>query len=287
MQLLEIQRLFKEELINVASQEELRNIFQWLMEEYCGLPPFALALNPELVVEGETEALFFGALARLKSGEPIQYVIGKASFLDANYFVNRHVLIPRPETEELVLWAREFLENGPDPSRNCKVLDVGTGSGCIATQLALSKANCTVTAIDYSEQALEVARSNAQALEVEIRFLLENILSETWSHSEKYQLIISNPPYVLESERPSISPRVKNFEPGMALFVPDEEPLIFYRAVAHFAKQHLISGGALFFEVNALYAKEVKQLLEDLEFDKLELRHDFRGKGRMIRAQIH
>ena len=287
MRLFEIQRLFKEELLDEISEEELGTIFKWLMEEYCDLPPFALALNPDLVVDAKTESLFFGSLARLKSGEPIQYIIGKAFFLGSNYLVNRHVLIPRPETEELVLWAREFLENRSDPSRKCNVLDVGTGSGCIATQLALAKANCRVTAIDYSDQALEVARSNAQALEVEIRFLLENILSETWSHSEKYQLIISNPPYVLESERPSISPRVKNFEPGMALFVPDDEPLIFYRAIAHFAKQHLISGGALFFEVNALYAKEVKQLLEDLEFDKLELRHDFRGKGRMIRAQIH
>ena len=286
MLLTEIEKLFKEELSQSMEAAELRSVFQWLLQEYCDLPAFALIFRPETTVDHETETLFFKALTRLKAGEPIQYITGKAPFLGTTYVVNSDVLIPRPETEELVLWAKEYLAQQKDRQQGASLLDVGTGSGCIATQLAQFFPEMKVSAVDHSLEALEVARLNAEKMGVEVNFLFEDVLSDDWTHSGKYQLIISNPPYVMESEQEGIHPRVKLFEPGLALFVPDEDPLRFYLAIARFAVAHLVSGGALCFEINALFWKETKQLLEEMGFVEIEVRSDFRGKPRMIRGQI-
>ena len=284
--LTEIEKLFKEELSQSMEDTELRSVFQWLLDEYCDLPAFALIFRPETTVDHETETLFFKALTRLKTGEPIQYITGKAPFLGTEYRVNPSVLIPRPETEELVLWAKEHLGQYGESLSGEAVLDVGTGSGCIATQLARFFPKMKVRAVDHSLEALEIARLNARQMGVEVDFRQEDALSADWMHTQKYQLIISNPPYVMESEKEGIHSRVKAFEPGLALFVPDEDPLRFYKAIARFAAVHLKQGGALYFEINALFEREIEQLLEELGFVDLESRQDFRGNPRMIRAQI-
>jgi len=286
----DIEQIFLKELSDVMPLEEIKTAFAWLMEDYCGLARFALVMDPGYTVDKPTETLFFNALSQLKEGEPIQYVLGYASFLGDVYDLNRATLIPRPETEELVEWAALYLNErvaaGSIQHPPLHILDVGTGSGCIATQLAKQFPESVVKAIDYSPEALQMARVNADKLGVRVDFLQEDVLGEHWKHQTKYHLIVSNPPYVLESEAESMATRVKEYEPYAALFVSDEDPLIFYRAIALFAKQHLYPGGGLYFEINALKEAPLLSLLKEMGFTGIESKADFRGKARFIRAQI-
>lgn len=290
MLLKDIEEVFLKELANTMAPEEIKTAFAWLMEDYCGLARFALVMDPDYTVDKPTESLFFKALSQLKQGEPIQYVLGYASFLGDVYKVNSSTLIPRPETEKLVEWSAVFLDELGDKDSEqpppLKILDVGTGSGCIATQLAKRFPESEVSAVDYSEETLDVARENASKLEVCVAFSQEDALGEQWKHESHYHLIVSNPPYVLESEAETMAVRVKAYEPQAALFVPDTDPLIFYRAIALFAKQHLYSGGGLFFEINALMERPLLSLLTEMGFWGVESKTDFRGKARFIRAQM-
>ncbi len=227
---------------------------------------------------------------RLEHHEPVQYVLGKTDFCGHTFIVNKHVLIPRPETEELCLWKPDFQSATDTPVR---ILDIGTGSGCIAITLASMYPQAEVSAWDISEEALTVARENAKLNAVDIHFQQVDMLNLPPSsmsiyaedESQQFSLIISNPPYILNKERESMEANVLDYEPHTALFVPDKDPLLFYRAIAQFGLQSLKAGGWLYFEINPLYATELKDMLRAIGYQDIEIKKDEYGKQRMIRAR--
>ncbi len=227
-------------------------------------------------------------LQRLLRNEPVQYVLGEADFCGETFSVGPGVLIPRPETEELVAWIGETM-----PATPCKVLDVGTGSGCIAISLAKRFPQSDVTAWDVSELALAIARANNQRLGTNVSFLRRDVLEEAKAYEPTdrrsdegtFDVIVSNPPYVTCSERKEMEANVLDWEPGLALFVPDDDPLLFYRAIARLAQRLLRPGGRLFFEINRAYGTATVNLLQEMNYQAVELRKDLSGNDRMVSAQ--
>ena len=282
MLLKEIKEIYHRELDEIYPREEVDSMFYIMIEHFLGLERFILAIDPEIVITKEEEQYMFEGLSKLKKEQPIQYVLGETTFMDLKFMVNESVLIPRPETEELVNWVLEDIENINDVS---EIIDIGTGSGCIAISLAKLKPNLEVSAIDISGSALELAKKNALLNEVDVQFNLVDIL-KTGSLSKKYDIIISNPPYVREMERDKMRNNVLQNEPYSALFVPDENPLLFYRAIAEIAKESLKENGMLYFEINQYLGEEVKTLLKNFNFSDVELRKDIIGKDRMIKAKL-
>ena len=219
----------------------------------------------------------------LLTGKPLQQILGMADFYGLKFKVNQHVLIPRQETEELVYTILNTLPK----SQKVKALDIGTGSGCIPITLKKEATNWEISAIDISPKALQIAATNAANLEVSIEFIQQDILDDSqWFKLKTYDLIVSNPPYIPNSENTLMPDSVKKFEPSIALFVSDDDPLIFYRQIAHFAKKHLSPKGYLFFETNEFNAGQVKDLLQKIGFQKVEIIQDIHQKDRIIRAQI-
>ena len=282
MVLKEIKEIYHRELDEIYPREEVDSMFYLMIENFLGLERFILAIDPEIVITKEEEQYMFEGLSKLKKEQPIQYVLGETTFMDLKFMVNESVLIPRPETEELVNWVLEDIENINDVS---EIIDIGTGSGCIAISLAKLKPNLEVSAIDISGSALELAKKNALLNEVDVQFNLVDIL-KTGSLRKKYDIIISNPPYVREMERDKMRNNVLQNEPYSALFVPDENPLLFYRAIAKLAKESLKENGVLYFEINQYLGEEVKTLLKNFNFSDVELRKDIFGKDRMIKAKL-
>lgn len=221
---------------------------------------------------------FFEIINLLKSGHPIQYIIGETVFAGLRFRVNASTLIPRPETEELVLWASGAL------SAEKRVLDIGTGSGCIAVTLAHHCPAALVSGVDISGGAVRTARSNAERNGVEVKFTVRDILKFEGYHWEHYDLIISNPPYVRESEKVLMEPNVLEHEPEQALFVADSDPLLFYRRIAEFGQLYLNRGGELYFEINEAFGNETVALLKQKGYSNVELRKDFYGKDRFVKA---
>lgn len=218
--------------------------------------------------------------ARLLKNEPVQYILGQADFYGLKLKVSPAVLIPRPETEELVYW---ILEN--KGIENPTILDIGTGSGCIPITLKKKMPQAKISAIDVSPTALDIARTNAALNKTKVSFILTDILEERlWSMLASFDIIVSNPPYIPQDERKLMPKQVLNYEPDLALFVENEQPLIFYIKIGQFALQHLNKGGQLYYECNEFNAKEVVELLEKMGFSKVELEKDLEGKERMIRA---
>ncbi|MEG1738383.1 MAG: peptide chain release factor N(5)-glutamine methyltransferase [Odoribacter sp.] len=215
----------------------------------------------------------------LKSGHPIQYIIGETEFSGLKLNLNQSTLIPRPETEELVVWVKEAINSGQ------KILDIGTGSGCIAIALAKHCPEAQIVGIDISGEAIRVARQNAEKNQVGVQFMVRDILREECYHWGSYDIIVSNPPYVKESEKKGMESRVLDYEPHQALFVPDTDPLLFYRQVATFGQMRLKAGGLLFFEINEAMGKEMLALLENSGYREIELRKDIFGKDRMIKCK--
>lgn len=236
----------------------------------------------------ESNALLHQATKALMTGKPVQYVTGVCSFLDLELKVEPGVLIPRPETEELALWATSELESIA-PQRPTTVIDIGTGSGCIAISLAKRLPAAAVSACDISQQAIRVASENAYRYQVRVDFFICNILDKamTRGHFRKhsYDCIVSNPPYVRLSEKKWMKPNVLDFEPGLALFVDDSDPLLFYRSISKLALQSLKPGGMLFFEINEGLAEESSNLLKGQGFLNVEVRSDLSDKPRFIKAQ--
>jgi len=227
---------------------------------------------------------------RLERHEPVQYVLGVAEFCGHTYEVNSSVLIPRPETAELCQWIVETAgEQSAD--NGCTMVDIGTGSGCIAITLAAAIPQAAVSAWDISAEALETAQRNATHNGVSIDFRQVDALrlaeSDTYPElqSQQWSCIVSNPPYIAHEERYSMEPNVLNYEPHTALFVPDEDALVFYRAIAHYGQTALKPRGWLFFEINPRYAAELKQMLQQMTYQDVEVRQDQYGKQRMIRAR--
>jgi len=223
-------------------------------------------------------------LEQLKKEIPIQYLLGSTSFYGLNFEVNSDVLIPRPETEELVDWIiKDCLIFRNDVT--LKIVDIGTGSGCIAISLAKNLPNAQVFAIDVSGKALATAKKNAELNNVEVTFIQKNIL-ETASLDFQFDIIVSNPPYVRNLEKVEINKNVLDNEPHLALFVDDNDALVFYRKIAELAQKSLSKNGQLYFEINQYLGKETVALLENLGFENLELRKDIYGNDRMIFAEF-
>jgi len=280
MLLKDIKDIFHLELDELYGKEEVAHFFYRFIEASLGLERFVLVLDPKLIISKEDESMLFSGLAQLKQHRPIQYILGKAVFMDLDLMVDEHVLIPRPETEELVNWILSDFAAREKPYR---ILDIGTGSGCIPIALARHFTHARVEALDISEEALAVARENAGNNKVNINFFQADIttLSAT---TAMYDIIVSNPPYVMEGEKVTMSEHVKNAEPSMALFVPDATPLLFYEHLIRYAKQGLVPGGHLYVEINEQFGKEVATLLEAEKFLEIELRKDLFGKDRMVKA---
>lgn len=277
MKIREYRNYFIETLTPVYDSGEAESFFYLILEDQKNLKRIDLALQPEAVFSDEEVALWNEILEKLKQYIPIQYIIGKTFFFGLEFEVNPNVLIPRPETEELVDW---ILKNNPQNTA-LKILDIGTGSGCIAISLAKNLPNAAVSAMDVSEEALATAQKNAKSNNVNVEFLLQNIL-ETEDLNQQFDLIVSNPPYVRNLEKGEIKQNVLDHEPHLALFVDDHDALIFYTKITELAKKNLSQNGQLYFEINQYLGKEMMDLLESNSFQQMELRQDIYGNNRMI-----
>ena len=261
------------ELSSIYEMDELNSVFNLLSEDYLIIPRSKILLADEIDLNESNQCLFLNALERLKTHEPIQYVLGKTTFMDLEFKVNNSVLIPRPETEELVrLMLKEDLDGK-------EILDIGTGSGCIAISLAKNLPNAKVSALDISKDALEIAKENAKSNNVDIEFINADIFK--YKSEKKYDVIVSNPPYVLKSEKPLMKKNVLDFEPELALFVKDYDPLIYYYKIINLCMDS--STSYLFFEINSKHYQVLVQYLVENDF-KIKKYNDHRGLPRFIFA---
>lgn len=282
MQLSELKNIFHLELDSLYPKEEVATFFNRMLEHYLGLDRFVLVMQPNYTISKEEEQPFFEGLNKLKLEKPLQYILGEAHFFDAIFKVNEHVLIPRPETEELVNWIINDCQIKND--KRLKILDIGTGSGCIAISLAKALQNSKVTALDVSTKALAVAKENAELNNVEVEFIHADILSIDSSQFPVYDIIVSNPPYVRELEKDEIQNNVKEHEPSLALFVPNNNALLFYNAIAQFSKKYLSKEGNLYLEINQYLGEETKSLFARENFKEIRLKKDIFENHRMIRC---
>lgn len=273
---------FIKELSPFYDAYEAESFFYLILEDKHRLRQIDLALNHELNFFEKDFIVWNSLLAELKKEVPIQYLLGKTSFYGLDFEVNENVLIPRPETEELVEW---IINENKGSSKEIKILDIGTGSGCIAISLAKNLPNAKVYAIDVSKKALDIAKINAIKNNVEVTFMLKNILELEVLKSD-YDIIVSNPPYVRNLEKAEIKKNVLDFEPHLALFVDDNDALIFYRKIAELAQKNLLKNGQLYFEINQYLGKETKEMLEKMNFKNIELRKDIYDNDRMIKVNI-
>lgn len=294
MELHRLKHTFIETLLPIyADQHEIESFFFILTEYLHQMKRIDVALQPNFELSEVEVKKWNEIIAQLKEEKPIQYITGEAWFYGLRFEVNENTLIPRPETEELVEW----ILNSPI-TQNLKpitILDIGTGSGCIPIALKNKLPQATISAIDISEKAVQVAKRNAKLNEVEINFIQANILEvEDLSNLRttnsllptRYSIIVSNPPYVRDLEKSEIKKNVVDYEPHLALFVDDVDALLFYRKIAQLALKNLAPNGFLFFEINQYLGKETVELLGNLGFKNIELRKDIYGNDRMIRCQL-
>lgn len=287
MKALDLKHIYHKELDAIYGKNEVESFFFLCTEHYLNVPRIQLTLEPEFTFTKSETDTFFEVLQYLKQQKPIQYILGETEFYGLKFKVNEHVLIPRPETEELVDWIIKTHSEQSEESQ-IKILDIGTGSGCIAISLAKNLPNTKIYALDVSEKALVVARKNAKINNVDIEFVEVDILNEaSWGVEFKnleFDTIVSNPPYVRNLEKAEIKPNVLDNEPHLALFVEDENPLQFYKAITKVAVKNLKPKGQLFFEINQYLGGETKQLLVDSGFKNVELRKDLNANDRMLRG---
>ena len=287
-------RHYASELEKIYGSDEANALIMMLLEHYFGIDRVKMALEPELrLSESELLTLHF-AVKELLKNKPIQYVIGETEFCGMRFFVEEGVLIPRPETEEMV----KAIVNKNGVTRlgnsylarndNQSLIDIGTGSGCIAISLAKLLKDSVVTAVDVSEKALEIAKKNAEANGVDVQFVLDDILNPKKPEliDNQYDIIVSNPPYVCESEKKEMRANVLDYEPSSALFVSDNDPLIFYRKILEFAQKTLKPNGQIWFEINEKFGIEMKNLCIEKGFQNVEIIKDFRGKDRILKADL-
>lgn len=264
-------------LAGVAEPQEVQAMIRIICEDIFNYDPVDMALRQESELPEFAQERITDLIARMRRHEPLQYIIGWARFHGHKFKVTPTVLIPRPETEQLV----DLIVN-ENTASDLRVLDMGTGSGCIAISLARALKFASVDALDVSRDALAVARENAAALKVKVRFFESDMLLP--QPAATYDIIVSNPPYICWSERESMERNVKDYEPGQALFVPDNDPLMFYKAIAPYAQQSLEKGGRLYLEINQRFGNEVKHLLEDHGFEDVRIIQDSFGKVRFAAA---
>ncbi len=286
MNLKDILVVFHKELDAYYGKEEVNSFFNILMQYHLNLDRFYLVLNPLYSIPIEKYRFFFEALKQLKRHKPIQYIIGETEFFGLPFNVNEHTLIPRPETEELVSWVIGD-QSKTSKNESLQILDIGAGSGCIAITLAKHLLGSKVTALDVSKVALDIVRQNAELNNVVINCIHETILKPSdflCDNPYQYDVIVSNPPYVRHLEKNEIQPNVLNYEPHLALFVDDHNPLQFYKSICEFSKINLVNGGALYFEINEYLGDEMFALMRAFDFKSIELKKDGFGKDRMIKG---
>jgi release factor glutamine methyltransferase len=284
MKIKEYRTEFIQKLTPIYDAGEAESFFYLILEEKQQLKRIDLALHPDLEFSQEEIVVWNSILEQLKKEIPVQYLLGKTSFYGLDFEVNENVLIPRPETEELVDWIINANLKIQE-SKNLKILDIGTGSGCIAISLAKNIPNSQVYAIDVSEKALATAKKNAELNNVNVTFISQNIL-QTEDLLQQFDIIVSNPPYVRNLEKEEIKKNVLDNEPHLALFVEDNDALIFYKKIAELAQKNLSEHGLLYFEINQYLGKEMIDLLEKMNFENIELRKDIYGNDRMIKGNI-
>ncbi len=272
--------LFLKDLISIYDDKEIESFFFLILEKNHQLKRIDLALNPELELSESQLQEWNAILDQLKNQKPIQYILEETYFYGLPFYVDKNVLIPRPETEELVELIISKNLNFQQ-SNNLKILDIGTGSGCIAIAIAKNIPNASVFAIDVSQNALEIAKRNAQLNEVEVTFLQKNIL-EIDDLKQQFDIIVSNPPYVRNMEKAEINKNVLEYEPHLALFVEDNDALLFYRKISELAKKSLSPSGQLYFEINQYLGASTVELVQSFGFENIELKKDIYGNDRMI-----
>jgi release factor glutamine methyltransferase len=278
--------LFRAELKNTYDNKEIDQFLNILFLEWKGWNRAVVRLNFGKLLSIEETAGFYNALEGLKSEKPIQYITGKTYFLDLELLVTPDVLIPRPETEELadLIIKEQIIYRNKESS----ILDIGTGSGCIALAMKKSFPGSSVTAMDHSEKALKVTRANAEKNDCQVRFYQFDILQKkSWPTLPAFNIIISNPPYITESEKKGMRKNVLDYEPPGALFVPDNDPLVYYKAIADFASLHLTLPGFLYLEINEGFGSEIETLLLINQFSKVAVIKDLNGKDRFVRAEMN
>lgn len=274
---------YKTKLKAIYDDQEADNIADWVFERVTGLKKWERRMNKNLELPADQINILQKYLQELLQSKPVQYVLNEAWFYKRKFYVNENVLIPRPETEELVEWIINEIPSMKIP--HPKILDIGTGSGCISISLQKELPNTSVTAIDVSEKALVVAAKNAAQIDSNVNFIKINFLDkQQWASLSKFDVIVSNPPYIPIIEKEILAKNVTDFEPGIALFVQNNDPFIFYKTIVAFAENHLEEKGKIFTEVHEEYANSVKNIFENSGFIST-IKKDIYGKQRMVSAQ--
>lgn len=280
MNLKDFKNFFNKELTNLYPKTEIDAFFFRIIDDKLGFTLTDLFVKQGFIIPNDVLLDVKQIIKRLKNEEPIQYILGKTEFYGLPFIVNKNVLIPRPETEELVSWVIEEIKNKNDIKN---LLDIGTGSGCIPISIKKNITNLDVYALDISSEAIKIAKQNSKQNNVNISFIEDDIL-QIKKLKQKFDVIVSNPPYIRELEKKEIKNNVLNNEPHLALFVSNENPLIFYEKIADLAKNNLNQNGMLFFEINQYLGKETVKMLKEKGFKNIELRKDLFGNDRMIKA---
>ncbi|MEO8962983.1 MAG: peptide chain release factor N(5)-glutamine methyltransferase [Ginsengibacter sp.] len=274
---------FKNKLKNIYDDREASNISDWVFENITGLKRLQRR-HDQSTLSNTQKVQLENYLEELLHSKPVQYVLKEACFYKRKFFVNEDTLIPRPETEELVGWV---IHDSKETQKNkIQIIDIGTGSGCIPVSLKLELPDALIDAVDISEKAILVARENSKELQADVNFLRLDFLQDTeWPSLGKYDVIISNPPYIPITEKKTLSKNVADFEPEIALFVENNDPFIFYKKIVEFAQQHLTKDGKIYVEIHEEYTSDVKNIFENAGFITT-IRKDIYGKERMVRARI-
>jgi release factor glutamine methyltransferase len=268
---------------HIYEESEALNIAEMLMEHVTNQSRIELAMNKNYLLSDAQLKLLNESVARLQKHEPIQYIIHESWFANMKFYVDQNVLIPRPETEELADWIIKELRNKPE----VRILDIGTGSGCIAIALKKNLPDSEIWGCDISEEALNIARMNADALDTTIDFVVLDFLDKPQQEQlPSVDIIVSNPPYVTQAEKKEMRQNVTDYEPAAALFVPDNDPLIFYKAIAGFGKEKLNANGKIYVEINETLGEQVKNLFITNGYKSAELKKDMQEKSRMIKITL-
>ena len=273
----------KQELSGLYPESEIQSLFYIILEFVCKKDKHSLLRGKDNEISSNERVKIHEIIKELKIFRPIQHILGETEFFGLSFLVNKEVLIPRPETEELV----DLILNSVDSKKSLSILDIGTGSGCIAISLAKHLPNAQIYALDISEKALEMARQNAIKNEVTIRFIEEDILTvkkDSPIHKIGWDIIVSNPPYIIPSEKKQMSANVLSYEPEQALFVPENESLLFYEKIADFGLKQLKESGFLFFETSSLFGKSTAEMIKTKGYSSVELYKDISQNDRMIKA---
>lgn len=278
MKLEDLQRLFRNTLIPYYPQEEADALFLRTLEHKFNYSRTDYFLNKQQIITASEVADFEIIIKELRSGKPIQHIFGETEFFDLTFKVSNEVLIPRQETEELI-----DLILKTHPNTTLSLLDIGTGSGCIPISLKYHRPNWDITSLDISDKALLIAKQNAKNLSIDITLKQLDILDPTrYVHLPKYDIIVSNPPYVTNSEKEQMHQNVLEHDPHLALFVDDANPLLFYNAITYLAQTHLNEGGTIYFEINEAFGYEMDQLLQNNNFEQVRVIKDLNGKDRFV-----